>query len=126
SPTAHAFLAEVAVTASSSLLPALLAACFQLRPFQRRIRLRLDRLPLVSPTAQAFVRPVAVTPFRTLFPDPGLGLGNRAHRLPFQCRISVLSLPGVLAKTPTAQTFLADTTCTALSSLNWRPGLGVA
>src|SRR5213082_225730 len=79
SPTAHALVAAVALTLSSSLLPCGLGlgTCFQAVPVQRSTRLWLPWPLLKSPTAQAFVLAgMASTPMRTLLCVPGPGLGT--------------------------------------------------
>src|SRR5215475_13926058 len=115
SPTAHALLPEVAATAKSSVLcPGLgLATLAHRRPFQRTIKVVILPLVKTSPTAQASLREVAVTLNRSLSlpAPPGSGLGTRLQRVPFQCRIRVLS-PAPLEEKPTAQASLADTTRT--------------
>src|SRR5215470_12332363 len=128
-PTAQTLLAEVTAMADRLLKPPGLGAgtCFQAVPFQCRMRARLVSLaralpPMVKPTAQVLLAEVVPTPVRSL-PAAGLGLGTRAHLVPFQCRIRVWSLAPVLSS-PTAQALLVEVAATSARSLQ-EPGLGL-
>src|SRR5204862_6412342 len=118
-PTAHACLGDVAATAAKPFqcTPGLgLVTCVQLVPFQCRARVCAYELRVFGwkfPTAHASPRESAATPYREFFRGPGLGLGVRAQRLPFQRRINVWRLwPRTPAYWPTAQTSRGDTALT--------------
>src|SRR5689334_15639557 len=92
-PTAKALRAEVATTSWTWALPVFGAATLiHARPFQRIITGRLgpSTKALVAPTAQAERADRTVTPNSQPLRS---GAGTRRHALPFQCRISVLSVP---------------------------------
>src|SRR5258706_2066440 len=80
---------------------------------------------LNSPTAQTSLVEMAVTPLRTLRNALGLGLETTLHCVPFQCSVSVCVAPPETVISPTAQTSLAATTATEMSSLPVTPGLGL-
>ena len=94
SPTAHALVAEVAVTENRPV-PAGQGTMAQLAPFQCSIRLPVGRLieVKVNPTAQASAAEVAAADFSTLSGAEVLGLGTAVHEVPSQCWMSVLSAP---------------------------------
>src|SRR5690348_3577353 len=126
-PTAQALLAEVAATASRSLVEpgAGLGTRVHLVPFQYRIRV-LWVVPVAErPTAQALLAEVATTPVRELavVAPPWLGLGTCAHVAPFQRKVRVRSTVPLSVK-PTAQAFEVDVAPTAARSLVG-PGLGL-
>src|SRR5215831_11809485 len=119
-PTARALVVEVAVTPLRRvLIPGAgggTAALVHVLPFQCRARawtvsLALAAAPTMEkPTAQASLAEVAPTPVRSSL-RPGLGLGARAHLVPFQCRIRVWS-PVMVPSSPTAQALLAEVAAT--------------
>src|SRR5262249_3448532 len=123
-----ALLAEVAATESRKLKgPGLgLGTSFQLRPFQRSIRVLSLVAVAYVPTAHALLAEVAATALRpvSLTRPAGFGLGTRAHFVPFQCSIRVFG-PLLAEKLPTAQALLAEVAATPASTL-LLPGAGAA
>src|SRR5215472_9684422 len=93
-PTAHAFVAELASTASRGLFVPGCGLAFRVhwRPFQCRIsEVSFPVGASTLPTAHASLAEVAVTPnSSSLLPGPpGLGLLTCCQAVPFQCRIRV-------------------------------------
>src|SRR5688572_29052579 len=92
-PTAHTSLAEMAVTALNSKLPAIggIETTFHWSPSHLRISgCLLGNSPSpANPTAQASFVETADTSCRALS-TLGFGLGIIVHWIPFQCSMSVL------------------------------------
>src|SRR5215469_15027982 len=130
-PTAQASVADTVRTAlSAAPFPGLgLATRAQAWPSQCRIRGR--RPPAarlipgaLSPTAQMSVGDCARTPFRMLSIPATFGLGTTVQVEPFQCSVSVWSLPPLSRSKPTAQASQGESTATPLRLLSSVPGLG--
>src|SRR5690242_12865909 len=77
------------------------------------------------PAAQILVAETAVTLISSSSwaRPPGLGLFTRVHEVPFQCRMKVWPVCGVVS--PTAQALLAEVTATESRELPLPDGLGV-
>src|SRR6516162_939247 len=115
-PTAHALVAELAVTPATWPVPLLsggVGDCCQAVPFQCRIT---GCRPSVKPAAHAFVVEVAATAPRLLNVLFGIELSTCCQAVPFQCRISVVWLPPAGVNCPTAQASVADVAATPDSS----------
>src|SRR5579862_8504616 len=126
-PTAHALRAETVAT-PQSWPPGGPDTRVQVTPFQCKISESSMELPL-APTAQALPAEVAATPSTMLTESavltaPG-GLDTWVQVRPFQCKISGMELPFVVAcVSPTAQALPTDPADTAVSSAA-APGLGL-
>jgi hypothetical protein len=89
-----------------SALASGLGTCFQVVPFQCKIRgASLPARLEVEPTAQASPAETTATPATLLYARPGLG--TLVHAVPFQCRIAVPGPPR-----PTVQAFPAEVAAT--------------
>src|SRR6516164_8975628 len=109
-PTAQASVADTGRTAlSTAPVPGLgLATRAQVWPSQCRIRGRVPPVArlifgALSPTAQMSVGDSARTPFRMLSIPATFGLGTTVQVEPFQCSMSVWSMPPLSSSKPTAQ-----------------------
>src|SRR5215467_2235371 len=130
-PTAQASVADTVRTAlSTAPVPGLgLATLAQLWPFQCRIRVWAPPVArlipgALSPTAQMSVGDSARTPFRMLSSPATFVLGTTVQVEPFQCSVSVLSMPPLSRSKPTAQASQGESTVTPLRLLSSVPGLG--
>src|SRR5438552_8368665 len=125
-PTAHTSLDATVATPNrvlSSVLSLGLGTMFQVEPFQCNVSVRSSP-GLDLPTAHTSVDTTASTAKR--MSSLTFGLGRMLQAAPFQCIVSERLLKLVSVEYPTAQMSFAETTETAVNTLELPATLGLA